>query len=611
MLLFTMLVAAPLAGQSSFVAIPPERAAQYRIDFTNFYPSDDAERRDREQTRALLRELQTLQGRVGALPANLLRAVQLREQVSARFNRHIIYRQLRFATNVADASSRQDAESLQSELAVGIAFVRSELVALDDATLAQHVASEPELKRYTFVLEGARRYRPYTRPAGEEAVLARAAALAGSLPGQLYLHAVQSAQPGTLEVAGRQVSVGALANHADPALREAAWRKRQSAIDSQRELFAMALLEIVRTKHELARLRGFADATEAAHFDLWLASADVQRMYARILARGELHREYQRTLAERAQRSAGLAAMNVWDQNLSDPNQGGTRFSIDEATRAILSAVEPFGARVVRQFAHLLDPAHGRIDIVPGPARAPGGFAWGVPGLMTTFFYQGGYQGTYRDLSVLAHEASHAVHGQLLGENRALVSADMGPPYVAEGLAMFFELLLNDRLVADATDPVRRRWLLEQFLWRGMVTFHVTRQAALEQAVYEGVRDARVATAVQLDTLTVQIGKGGSIWYERHPELRNDWNQVPQYFNTPLYVPNYAYASILGLTLYAQYRADPAGFPPRLLAVLEGGFSAPPAELLRRHLGISLDDPGTIDAALDLLATRLRELQGT
>ena len=609
LVLLPLLAAAPVAAQPSFVAIPPERALQYHIDFTNFYPSDDAERADRERTRALLQELRSLEGRVTASPANLLNALRLREQVSARYNRHIIYQQLRFATNATASASRVDAESLQSEMAGGIAFVRSELVALDDATLARHVASEPALAAYAFVLESARRYRPYTRPAGEETVLARLSALTGSLPAQLYREAVRRANPGTLEVDGRQQSVSALANHADPRVREQAWRARQNAVDGQRELFAMALVDIARTRDEVARMRGFDGAIEEAHFDLLLRSDDVERLYARILARGELHRDYQTTLAERARHAAGVDALNVWDQNLVDPNRGGTLFTIDEATRAILAAVEPFGERVRREFAHLLDPANGRMDIVPGAGRVPGAFAWGVPGLMTTFFYQGGYQGTYRDLSVLAHEASHAVHGQLLGENRALVSADMGPPYLAEGLAMFFELLLNDHLIAATTDPAQRTWLREQFLWRGMLTFNVTRQAALEHAIYEGVRAGRVSSADHLDSLAVQLGRGVSIWYDRHPELRNDWNAVQHYFNTPLYVPNYAYASILGLTLYAQYHADPTGFPPRLLALLEGGSTAPPAALLHDHLGISLDDEATVNAALDLLGTQLRDLQ--
>ena len=230
---------------------------------------------------------------------------------------------------------------------------------------------------------------------------------------------------------------------------------------------------------------------------------------------------------------------------------------------------------------------------------------------MTTFVYQSGYQGTYRDLTTLFHEASHAVHGQILGENRALVSADLGPPYFSEGFAMFFELLLNERMRTSEPDSARRTFLLEQFLWRTMLTFNLVRQAAVEQAIYDGVQAGRVTSADQLDSLTMAIGHPVSIWYDRHPELRNEWSTLPQYVTGPLYAPNFVYASILGLTLFREYTKNPTTFVPKFLALMKGGFPAPPAELLRRHLGIDLDDPRTIGDAIALLEAKLGELAAT
>src|SRR5438128_2213509 len=124
--------AAPLAAQENFVAIPRNRAAAYHIDFKNFYPSHDAELADRQKTDALLRRLARLKGRVAASPSNLLETLRLTEAVTARFNRHIIYRQLMAAINVNDAASRQQSAALQADLDAGVAFVRPELVAISD-----------------------------------------------------------------------------------------------------------------------------------------------------------------------------------------------------------------------------------------------------------------------------------------------------------------------------------------------------------------------------------------------------------------------------------------------------------------------------------------------
>jgi oligoendopeptidase F len=118
-----------------------------------------------------------------------------------------------------------------------------------------------------------------------------------------------------------------------------------------------------------------------------------------------------------------------------------------------------------------------------------------------------------------------------------------------------------------------------------------------------------VTTADHLDSLTTAVGRTVSIWYDRHPELRNEWSTLAQYVNAPLYAPNYVYASILGLTLFQEYSKNPTRFVPSFLALLKGGFPAPPAALLQRHLHIDLDDPKTTDEALALLAAKVAELQ--
>ena len=609
LLLALLLAAPPVTAQTPFVAIPPERAAAYRIDFRKFYPSADAETEDRTQTYARLKELRQLTGKVGATPENLLHALRLNETVTSRFNRHIIYRQLLFAVNTNDAASRQQSTTLQADLDAGVAFVRPEIAAISDNTLRSFIARRHELAAYAFVIERMRRNREHMLTAKEEAILARAVVRANDWPAQLYRQAASRATAGTVDVAGKPTSIAALANHPDAAVREAAWKKRSAGYDAQRDLFALALVQLAAGRNEVATQHGFRNAAEEVHADLFLDSRDVAALYQRILARGELNRRYQRAIGANIMKTTGVPSLAVWNQGLSDPNTKGARFPIDEATRLMDGALTAFGPEVRSAMNAILDPANGRLDIAAGPGRAPGAFAWGVPGLMTTFVYQSGYSGTYRDFTALFHEASHALHGQLVGENKALVSGNMGPPYLSEGFAMFFELLLNDHMLRTETDSARRVLLKEQFLWRTMLTFNLVRQAAVERAIYEGVQGGSLNTADNLDSLTVAVGRPVSIWYELHPEMKNDWSTVAQYVNSPLYMPNFAYASVLGLTLFQQYSANPKEFMPRFLALMKGGYSAPPAVLLKGSLGIDLTDPVTVDAAMTLLETRLKDLE--
>ena len=60
-----------------------------------------------------------------------------------------------------------------------------------------------------------------------------------------------------------------------------------------------------------------------------------------------------------------------------------------------------------------IDPANGRMDIVPAEHRRRGGFSQEFIGT-DSVFYSAGFAGSYNDLRILAHESTHAVHRQLM-----------------------------------------------------------------------------------------------------------------------------------------------------------------------------------------------------
>ena len=68
------------------------------------------------------------------------------------------------------------------------------------------------------------------------------------------------------------------------------------------------------------------------------------------------------------------------------------------------------------------------------------------------------YQGSFGDVSTLAHEIGHAFHSHVLVPERVL--ARQYPMTLAETASTFAENLLNDGLVSDAAIPLEERALL-------------------------------------------------------------------------------------------------------------------------------------------------------
>src|SRR2546423_5990674 len=446
-------------GQDAFVAIPPQEASRYHIDFArNFFVSPEAEKTDRANLYATLKELETLKGKVAASADNLERALQLNDRAQVQLNRHDSYLYLRSAVNTLDETSQAESSKLDAEVGTRTAFVRQESMQIDDRRLAAFVSHRPSLKPYLFAIESIRRYRPYRLSLKEEELLS---ATAPNNDWQPELYGKLRALPQVTRF--------------------------------QRDLFAFTLIRLAGARTRLAQLHHFADAASEVYFNSFWTKAEVDNLVEQIAQQIEFYKRYQSLRADY------LKKITVAKE--SQP----PRYTIDQASETIRQALAPLGPEYGRELAALLDPSNGRMDIVPGEHRKRGGFSQGFIGT-DSVFYSAGFAGFYNDLRILTHESTHAVHRQLMNRSRVLPAYAEGPLYLFEAFAIFNEFLLPDYLYSHETDPVRRQFYLEQFLeGKGMAMFYVAPEVDVEHAVYEGVRKGTITGADDLDGLSQRI----------------------------------------------------------------------------------------------------------
>src|SRR4030095_12804613 len=340
-LLLCLLLHASTFSQDSLVAIPPNEVSRYRIDFArNFYASAEAEMEDRAQLYATLNELETMKGKVAASAGNLERALQLNDRSQAQLRRHSAYLYLRNAVNTSDEISLAEDSKLNADVSSRTAFLRQELMQLDKRQLAAFTSRRPSLKRYLFAIESVRRYRPYTLSPENERL--SAAAIGDEWQSELYDKL----------------------------------RVQPQAIPAQRDLFAFALARLAAARTRIAELRHFADAPSAAYFDSYWTRAEVDELMEEVARQSALYKRYQRLHADYLKRTA--------NKNWPPP-----RYTIHQASEIIRQALLPLGQEYGRELAALLDPANGRMDIVPGEHRKRGGFSKGFVGTKRVFLHWG------------------------------------------------------------------------------------------------------------------------------------------------------------------------------------------------------------------------------
>ena len=576
---------------AALAALP---AAAQATDLARYYfasPDDEVTARA-----VLARQLDDLQKAKSTFTTNAaaMAAVLVRyEQIQTAARRHDAYLHLRCSENQTDKAACDGEDALDSLVDSRTAFVASGISALPNAKLAAFLKSLA-LAPYAYAIADIRRQNGHDAGAGGEEVLAKLVPELSDWQNTLYEQALARADFGTVATPQGPLDIvrqrNVLAIYPDRDIRKQGFEKRLAGFDRVRDDIAFALLHTASAGNAKASLHKFANAPDAKYFAMGFDPAHTRALIDKVGASGTLLKRFESIRASDLRKSSNIQDPAPWDMRMSA--SAAAPRTLDEARAIYHQVFVQLGPIYQVQFDALLDPKNGRTDIAleAMPHRYSGGFSVGSSGV-TSMLFVGNFGGTYKDMSVIAHEGGHAVHRALMSEHRVRPIYAEGPHYLFESFAIFNELLLADYLAAHAATPAEKRFYDEQFLdVKGLDYIRGAQDAALEQAFYDGVAAGKLHNADDLDALTLKIDSSYSQWPQKYPELKNRWAALSLAYEDPLYNVNYLYGGLLALQYYKLWKTSPQSFAASYVALLQNGFDDTPAHLLQRFLKIDLND---------------------
>ncbi len=574
--------------------LPSGRSA----DLTKLFADGEQEAASRAQ---LLRELAALRD-AGISPtteARSLRAVlDAYSAIIVRFRRHAAWLHLRCARNRKAGSDCADEDALDNAVDAGTDRLKADLGAFPAQRLARLLA-DPALAPYRYAIADMRHGGMHKAAPAQEALLARLAPQIGGWQYDLYQDAIDRIAFGTVAGPDGPLDIvqqrNAIAVSPDAALREAGYRKRLAGYATARGDASFALAHIVSAGNALAGLHGFATAADEKYFDLGFDPLATRRLLDRLTADGALSKRFEMLRA--SELASRAPHPGPWDMRLPPAQVPPIAFA--DAPGIYHAVFAGLGKPYQDAFDSLIDPASGRFDIAFAPAAGRAGAGFSVSGGdAPSMLFVGSFSGTYKDLSVLAHEGGHAVHRELMRLHGVAPLYAEGPHFLFESFAIFNELLLADYLADHAPDAAMRRYYVEQFLSvKGLDYLAGADDALLEQAFYDAGKAGKSLAADDLDALTLRIDGQFSQWPEQVPELKSRWITLELAYEDPLYDVNYVYGGLLALAYYKAWKADPEGFDRAYLALLQNGFDDTSENLLAKFLHIDLNDDTALAAS--------------
>jgi oligoendopeptidase F len=218
------------------------------------------------------------------------------------------------------------------------------------------------------------------------------------------------------------------------------------------------------------------------------------------------------------------------------------------------------------------------------------------------------YQGTMDDVSTIAHEGGHWLHGLLTEQKQTLLNSDV-PMATAETASVFNEMLLTSRLLKDSESNKKETLALLISKLDGVMAT-VFRQAAFskfEQAAFKASENGPLTPEQFSDIFVKEYGALFGDAVKMTPDFKYEWARIP-HFMRPFYVYAYAFGELATISLYQKYLENPDKFPKGYMEFLSAGSSLSPQDLFMKA-GVDLRQKDTWEGGFKYISSLVDQME--
>jgi pepF/M3 family oligoendopeptidase len=388
-----------------------------------------------------------------------------------------------------------------------------------------------------------------------------------------------------------------LSTDPDGEVRRRAFEVELAAWQSHREPLAACLNGVKGAVNTLNRRRGRIDCL---HQPLDQARIDRETLEAMLGAMVDAFPAFRRYYQHKAA-LLGKEALPWWDL-FAPVGRAGRRYTFAEARDLLLEQFGVFSGRLLAMARRAFERRW--IDTEPRDGKDGGGFCIPIPALEESRILCN-YDGSFLQLSTLAHELGHAYHNDCQAGKTQLQRRT--PATLAETASILVETCITEAALAWATDAQEELAILDSFLLvAGQVVVDIYSRYLFEKEVFERRAEAELSAddfcEIMLRAQRATYGDGLDARH-LHPYM---WAWKPHYYLASLSFYNfpYAFGLLFGLGLYAVYQERGKAFVPEYEDLLRSTGEGTAADLSARF-GIEIRERAFWESSLRVIKERI------
>ena len=547
-----------------------------RWDLSYLYKSfeDEAFRRDLSSLPEEAARLQALLADASLSSLEKLERFQEEEEkLSAKVDALMNYTQCTLAvdaTNTAACAADDQLMSAFTDLEMLSSALTRFVAGLDN--LEELIAASPKLQAAAFALREKKEDAKHLLPAAAEPWM-----LEMQLSGGTAFSQLRDKLDSTLSVDYREehlplAAVRGKAYDPDPAVRRDAYEAELAAYPKMDLPMSFCLNSIKMEARTLAKARGFDSVLDMTLYSSRMDRATLDAMWNAIRKYLPDFRRYLKTKGKLLGHENGLPFYDLF----APVGESSRTFTAEEARATLIREMGKF----TPEMAKFMDNAFEQrwIDLYPRDGKTGGAFCSSVH-FADRSLVMTNFQGSFSDVSTLAHELGHAWHNRCLaGLPYSMIDTPMP---LAETASIFNETMLSWQVLSSCS-PAERLYLLENGLMEATQTVvDIYSRFLFESEVIDTRADHSMSVEELKDAMIrAQKESYGDGLDESflHPYM---WACKSHYYSSGYNFYNfpYAFGLLFGKGVFARWLEKGESFVPDYCRLLRYCGSAPVADV--------------------------------
>jgi len=591
--------------------IPPRSdiADEDKWNLTELFESDESWERMFTAAEAELDAYARYKGRLKESAALLKEAIEYHLECTRRLERVYTYAHLKSdqdKSNQLYLGFFQKALNLFTRASEASSFITPEIQSIPDDLVNSYLRDDT-LAEYKFFLEKILRYKPHTRSASEEQILAMTGEIASG-PSQVFgqldnvdlnFGTITDENGREIELSHGNFSTFLINPHRE--IRRKAFFQYYQAYQNHKNTLAATLALSIKKDFFYSRVRNFANCRSASLFNDNVPEEVYDNLIETVRSNPEPLFKY----LNFRQKMLGLDELHFYDTYVPLVADVEFRMPYEEAVAVAVRATAPLGEEYGRVLRDGL--LGGWVDRYENKGKRSGAYSSGCydspPYILMNY-----EENNINSLYTLVHEAGHSMHSYYSKKNQPYVDNEY-TIFVAEVASTFNEDLLSRYLLQYYKDSPRMiAYILNREIDNIRATlYRQTMFAEFEKITHNIVEANRPLT---LDVITEQYRSLLEFYFQNaltlDPELSLECFRIPHFY-AGFYVYKYATGVSAAIALAEKViREGDAARRTYLNFLKLGGSKYPLDELL--EAGVDMRSPEPVKQAIAHFSTLVDQL---